>query len=72
MQVLSSCQPRRSLDCFYDVTTHALVGARFATDVNDFCQRTSSTKSSGRLADSSCQSTPMLGQHDCTRDGAAP
>ena len=48
------------VSCFYDSTSHALVGAQWVSDIPEFCGN-SYTKSAGRVAGRSCStSTPVI------------
>ena len=49
--------------CFYDASSHQLVGARAGSDIPEFCGQSSNTISAGRVPDS-CTSEPIATK-DC-------
>ena len=53
--------------CYYDATSHALVGAEQATDANVYCGLTSFTMEAGRTNPMCRENAPTI-----DRDCAAP
>jgi hypothetical protein len=52
-----------SVTCYYDPQTHALVGARVATDYQAYCDGTSFSLPAGRQPSSSCEA--VIGERHC-------
>jgi hypothetical protein len=50
--------------CFYDSTSHKLVGAQLASDIPHYCGN-SYTKSAGTIAGSSCDTSSVVIQRNC-------
>lgn len=52
------------LRCFYDPSTHELVGASWWSDIKEFCDNDSFTKSAGRTPNATC-TTPYSVRRQC-------
>jgi hypothetical protein len=58
---LSTSHGYGGLDCYFDSSSHGLVGAEQVTDIPDFCGGTSFTLPAGTVGDTACKmATPSI------------